>query len=266
MIPRPERYKRNVAMTLTSRLSEAAIRHVETLECGRSDVIAARLYAFHRFPTTLAWRALFASGAATAKYLGIARHPSLRRDWSFIDIASNNWFAWRRAGPDGDAESRFKLYVSPHCSDLPEVLASAIQAFTEGGATAFKVGTGADGIVRPDKLIGYFPDMKMLDRTAGILTNALAGARAHGVPFTCQLDLDGVLSWGVDPPKFSLSGDTLSWRQWITQYLARWMLEDGRTVASRSASDHALRRLQQAGVDVTTWTPVVPIWTATVDG
>jgi hypothetical protein len=247
-------------MSLTSRLSMAALQHVEAFESDDQAFMAERFYAYHTFPATGAWRARLTSRSETAAYIGIARHALLRREWISVNVSSDNWFSWhRRSEPLASEVARFKFYVSPHCSDLAGVFAAVVCVFTEEGAASFKVGNGLNGLLRPDKMVGYFPSLAALTRAADALRKLVAGAQVHGVPFSCQLDVAGLLSWGVDPTKPIFMGDPFSpsWRRWVAARLAALFLE-GRRLAITDVSSYALGRLGAEGVDVSSWALLDP--------
>jgi hypothetical protein len=108
--------------------------------------------------------------------------------------------------------------------------------------------------LRPDKLIAYFRDPDTLARAAAGLEKLVAGARVHGVPFSCQLDATGLLSWGVDPIASARASDGAanSWRRWVAGRLAS-LFAEGRKLASDDVSEYALDRLSAEGVDVRRW-------------
>jgi hypothetical protein len=242
-------------MNLISRLSMAALQYVEAFESDDQDFMAERFYAYNTFPATRAWGARLASRPDTAAYIGIARHPVLRREWVPVNLRSDSWFAWRRRFEVGSAAApRFKLYVSPHHNDVPDVFASIAHVFTEEGAVTFKVGNNLSGLLRPDKMVGFFADFAALVRAAGALGERVACAKAHGVPFSCQLDGAGLLSWGLDPLQSEGASDGLpsSWRLWLSARLAALFLE-ARKLGIGDVTNYALEHLSADGVDVHSW-------------
>lgn len=240
--------------SLTSRLSQAALQYVEAFESDDPVFMAERFYAYYTFPASRAWRARLASRRETASFIGIVRQRVLRVEWTSANVESDSWFAWRRPDPNSSAAPRFKLYVSPHCGDLPEVFAVAARVFTESDAVAFKVGNSAGGVLRPDKLIAYFANYSALAHAASALEKLVPGARVHGVPFSCQLDATGLLSWGVDPitPANAGDGGAISWRRWVAARLASRFVE-GRKSAASDVAQYALDALGAEGVDVGRW-------------
>jgi hypothetical protein len=149
----------------------------------------------------------------------------------------------------------YKLYLSPEPEHLADGLGRLLTALS--GAHAFQVKVGADawGLLRPDKVVAYFPSFERLSELAFALTEALAGIPAQGVPFTSEIAGDGLLSWGVDPPGWALpGGGRESWRVWLVRQLARGFL-DARTAGEERPWEFACERLRLAGVDTGSWTP-----------
>jgi hypothetical protein len=127
---------------------------------------------------------------------------------------------------------------------------------------AFKVGADAAGLLRPDKMVAYFDNFEALAAVADSLADALAGVSAHGVPFSAEITSDGLLSWGVDPPREERppgwSGGQ-SWRLWVTNRLAGALLA-ARGQGVEEPWRFALERLRVEGVDVERWVPASSLW------
>lgn len=249
-------------------LSRAALRYGQALAVDDPLLLSWRLYAYNHRPLTPRWKRLLPSREAVERYLGIApgddRRKLLDRRWT--PTGSTAWLSWR-ARSRGTAASApaagptWKLYVSP----LPEVLAegfsAVLEALTDGRATHFKVGADAAGLLRPDKIVAYFPTFERLAAAAETVTRRLDGAPAQGVPFTSEIGAGGLVSWGVDPADEGARGPGESWRLWLTQRLARALLS-----ARAAAADgiepwrFAVDRLRLEGVDTDTWTPGALMW------
>jgi hypothetical protein len=256
-------------------LSLAALRYGQALAVDDPLLLSWRLYCFHRRPLTPSWKRLLATADAVEAHLGIAPGGSARRlldrSWSRTAPAEG-WLSWRArarrgAHPDplGAADApTWKLYVSP----MPEVLAGSfgeiLEALTEARAGQFKVGADAVGLLRPDKIVAYFPSFERLATAAETLAGRLAGAPAQGVPFTSEIRGGGLLSWGVDPPRSQRSwSEGESWRLWLTHRLARALLTARRAPAADPAVEpwhFALERVRLEGVDTATWTPGALLW------
>jgi hypothetical protein len=247
-------------------LSRQALRFAQALPIDEPAALAARLYGYHRLPLTPRWRRLLPDAAAQARYLGTAAGgpaaAALGRDWVALPPAPT-WLSWWRRSHRGFAPGAptYKLYVSP----TPEALsgggfAAIAAALAAAGAIQFKVGADAAGLLRPDKIVGYFADFAALGEAATLLRERLDGAPAHGVPFTAEIGADGLLSWGLDPsPADGLPWTGAeSWRLWLAQRLARALLSGRAAAAGRELPEpwrFAVERLRLEGIDTDTWTP-----------
>jgi hypothetical protein len=245
-------------------LSLAALRYGQALALTDPLRLSLRLYSFNRQPLTPAWKRQLPDAAAVERHLGIApggpHRRLLDRSWSRTG-PSEAWLSWRRRGVDSSgplsaAGATWKLYVSPAPEALAEGFGRVLDALAAVRAPHFKIGSSAAGLLRPDKMVAYFPSFERLAVAAEALTERLAGTPAQGVPFTSEIGGDGLLSWGVDPPAGSQWSGHESWRLWLTHRLAVALLAgkiDG--AAGVEPWRFALERLRLEGVDTDTWTP-----------
>jgi hypothetical protein len=256
-------------------LSAAALRYGQALALGDPSLLAWRLYSYNRQPLTPRWRRLLPTPEAMARHLGIdargAHRKLLDRAWTPVEMAG--WLAWlarpRRGREDPTGASgraggpTWKLYVSPRAEALAEGFGAVLEALTAARATQFKVGSDANGLLRPDKVVAYFPSYERLAEAAASVLARLDGVPAQGVPFTAEIGGGGLLSWGVDPPddeRSVLGGGRESWRVWVAHRLA-WAL-----IAARPQEKtiepwrFALERVRLEGVDTATWTPGAALW------
>ena len=158
------------------------------------------------------WRRLLPDTAAHARYLGISDGgpalAALAQAWSSLP-SSSHWMFWtargkRRASSSGRS---YKLYVSPKPESLSgDGFAQIVSALTAARATSFKTGAGVTGMLRPDKIVGYFADFESLGEGASRIGERLDGMPAHGVPFTAEIGGDGLVSWGVTRRVATLPG------------------------------------------------------------
>ncbi|MFY9826913.1 MAG: hypothetical protein WAM82_36505 [Thermoanaerobaculia bacterium] len=212
-------------------LSRAALRYGQSLALDDPLRLSLRLYGFNRRPLTPAWKRLLPEAAAVERHLGIApggpHRRLLDRSWSRSG-SSEAWLSWRWRGVDaggdggrlGGAGATWKLYVSP----VPEALAGRfgriLDALAAARAPQFKIGLDAAGLLRPDKLVAYFPSFERLAAAAEALTGRLGDTPAQDVPFTSEIAAGGLLSWGVDPPAEGPWSGRESWRLWLTLAIA----------------------------------------------
>jgi hypothetical protein len=152
----------------------------------------------------------------------------------------------------------YKLYVSPALDGMPEASAAVAGSLTTSpGARGFKVARDLVGLCRPDKIVAYFDRMDDLRHGASRIVEELAGTPAHGVPFTAAITLDGLVSWGVDPPSNRVA--RTSWRAWVVERLAEYLRAAGQD-EDVEPWRFALERLRLAGVDTDSWVPAHGIW------
>lgn len=248
-------------------LSLAALRHAQALPVADVSRLSWSLYAFNRHPLTPLWRRTLPSAEAVEQHLGIdpgGRNRG-RLDRSWVRLPTDGWLSWGTRGrdrtPGSWAGATYKLYVSPAPEALAESCGAVLDALAEARAYQFKIGQDAAGLLRPDKIVAYFHGFDPLARAAGIVEGCLGGTAAQGVPFTSEIGGDGLLSWGVDPPRDESAGERESWRLWLTRRLARAILDARRSEGEGGEPwRFAVERLRLEGVDPTTWTPGALLW------
>jgi hypothetical protein len=235
-------------------LSVQAIRTTAALPTSDAASLARRLYAYGSVPRSPHIERDFGPGDDPLLVLGLGSGGAVRSQLLRVYDAFTHpgWIAFTRTSGEPRRAPRYKLYVSPR----PEALANAFpiiaDVFSSHGVRSFKVGRGAPGLLRPDKIVSYFDDWSHLASVADVLGKALAGCAAQGVPFTAGLDGQGLLSWGMDPPP-PPNGPVASWRSWVTGRVAAAI------VAVRSPGQDpagaVLERLAAQGV--VPWRPTV---------
>jgi hypothetical protein len=248
-------------------LSLAALRYGQALSLGDPVQLSWRLYTYHHRPLTPRWKRLLATPEAVQRFLGIASGGVSRRslDRSWTPTGAAPWLSWR-ARPRGSGEgsvsggTTWKLYVSPLPEALPEGFGAVLDALTAGRADRFKVGADAAGLLRPDKIVAYFPSFERLAQAADVVLRRLGGAPAQGVPFTSEIGGAGLVSWGVDPAAETPWSEGASWRLWLTSRLARALLSARSGAGGVEPWQFALDRIRLEGVDTDTWTPGALVW------
>jgi hypothetical protein len=257
------------------RLSLDALRYGQSLGLADPMVLSSRLYGYNREPLSPFWSRILADAESVADYLGI-REGSLRvlldREWSRVPnpAANDGWLAWqsRRVGTRaafGDrTKIQCKLYVSPKTDHMPQVFPLILAALNRTWVRHVKVGKDAPGLLRPDKMVAYFDSYNDLIDASELLQKELLGCPAHGVPFTAELDGEGLLSWGVDPTADEHALPWIgreSWRLWVTNRLAVALIAASMgNTSNLEPWQFALRRLQFEGVDTRSWTPAGTEW------
>ena len=248
-----------------AQLSADAISYVASLDAITTSEAAMRLYMYNRVPCTPILQRQFASDASILAYLTGETNVFrlLEKNW-VRDAGQQAWLVWHNGEPA--VHHRFKLFVSPVLQDLPHTFQVAMDAFLRVRCAHFKVGRTAFGLLRPDKFVGYFDTLEQVREAAELIRASSAGISAHGVPFTAAIDAEGLVSWGMDPPRFEQVmawQEYQSWRQWVTERIAVYTLS-ARESGAESAADFARQRINLDGVDTSTWSPNLAIWRGSV--
>jgi hypothetical protein len=251
-------------------LSNAALQYGERLLLNDPPQLAGRLYGFGRQPVTPKWRRLLADGPAVLSFLGAGVGTNLRRrldsGWQEAsDRKTSGWLVWsnRLRSKSEMRGAHCKLYVSPAVTEMPQVFPVVLKV-ASAQIDRFKIGSDAAGLLRPDKMVLYFPNQERLFAIASELASLLKGTAPHGVPFSAEITSDGLLSWGMDPPqseRILAWQEPESWRLWVVRRLAAAMIAAQTDAQSSIApGQFALERLRHDGVDVDDWTPSASIW------
>ena len=254
----------------SSRLSHDALLHAQDLETTDPQPLAMALYRYNHIPITPFWRTRFANRDAILAYLGADRgtlRALLQREWNASE--GTGWLNWssRTSFVRSRADVTYKLYVSPRPERIREAFEILVRVISDFHAIPFKIGNGAAGLLRPDKIVAYFTSREQLGEVADLLRQQLDGCEPHAVPFTAGLDDRGLLSWGVDPPENERVLQWLgreSWRLWLVHRLGNALSIAKRARSSAAAEPwrFALERVRRHGVDVETWTPSPTLWSA----
>lgn len=252
-----------------AQLSRDALLHAQDLETRNPADLTTALYLYNRIPLTPFWQTRFAGATAILGHLGVERgamQALLDREWTGPQEILG-WLAWAPRAQQRRADSgvTYKLYVSPRPERIRDAFEIVVRVLAGFPGTPFKLGNSAAGLLRPDKLVAYFPTREELDDAAGALGSELAGCDAHGVPFSAGLDERGLLSWGVDPPDQERGLRWLgrdSWRTWLARHLgsALAVAKAARTPEAVEPWLFAVDRARRHGVDVRTWTPSATLW------
>jgi hypothetical protein len=252
-------------------LSRDALRYGASLRLSEPDELAARLYGFGAVPVSPTWSRRLAGSDDVLRFLGAGPGTALHRRLATrftreAEPEAASWLSWSRPArrSPGPNDPMYKLYLSPRPDDLPEAFTRLVDVLLEHDHLQFKVGAGALGVLRPDKLVVYVESREALQPLAEALAERLASLAPQGVPFSAEIAGDGLLSWGMDPPRsarlLAWQGYD-SWRLWMVRRLASAMI-----AAQRDATEddevcrHAVERLRLDGVDVDDWTPSNGTW------
>lgn len=252
-----------------SALSRAALHLATSVPIEDPARLSAWIYGFNTIPLGPAWLRRLCSAERLLELLELQEGGRNQRRLAadFVSSPHAAWHGWARR--DGEAPGAgghlgYKLYVSPHPRALVEAFDAVVTVLVESGVSAFKLGRGPSGLLRPDKLVAYLDGWDSLHKLAVSMEAALAGVPAQGVPFTAPLTDDGLLSWGMDPPPRARAGGwgpAESWRFWLTNQLARALLHArSRGADAEQSQAYAATRLRLEGVDTELWVPADALW------
>ncbi len=247
-----------------ARLSLESLQYADAIRLTDPKLIAVRLYRYNTVPASPSIHRRFATTEAVARYLDVTSpttagvtpniQPGLAR-------YGKPWLTWTRKQTTASATS-YKLYVSPTLDYVRPALCETLRLFANWEPVSCKVGRDLGGLLRPDKLVVYFTSYAELTEAAADLAAALDGVPAQGVPFTAELAGDGLLSWGIDPPRrhqlLGWRGGEPSWRGWLTNRLALAILSAHESEEAPEAPrpwEYALARVALDGVNIERWTP-----------
>jgi hypothetical protein len=256
-------------------LSTAALRYGQALAALPVVVLAGRLYSYGQRPVSPALKRRMPDVRAVDEFAGIAPDGPVGRTLGAAGWVERRqdagggvapWRFWapgtgRRERRNGQSGAMYKLYVSPTLDGMPETVAAVAGSLaTSPGVRGFKVARDVIGLCRTDKIVGYFDRLEDLRHGASRIVEELAGTSAQGVPFSAAITLDGLVSWGVDPP--SDGAARTSWRAWVVERLAEYLRAGGQGEDAGEVEpwQFALERLRLAGVDTDTWVPASGIW------
>jgi len=233
-------------------LSERALHLAAGLKVAETARLARWLYRYGTVPRSPEIERNFGHGDDPMAVLGLTPGGAARQtlEYSYQVTTYPGWLSFARETLPIISQAACKLYVSPQPAELAEAFPVIADVFARMKVRSFKVGRGIEGLLRPDKIVAYFDDRDALHRVAQALARRLANCAAQPVPFTTEAGGGGLLSWGTDPP---LGGNTLSWRSWITQQLAKG-LKMARPATDFDAVAAALRHVAEQGVELRTWT------------
>lgn len=248
-----------------AQLSADAIAYIAALEGLSASQAAVRLYMYNRIPATPWLQRKFANDDAIIDYLAGESNSTRQLEKHWVrELSQESWLMWRRAG--SSSHLIFKLFISPFVDGLPQSFQVALDAFRHVKCSHFKVGRTAFGLLRPDKFVAYFASLEQLKEAAELIRASTSGISAQGVPFTGAIDSEGLVSWGMDPPRFEQVmawQEHQSWRQWVTERVAVYALAAKESGAG-NVLDFVLQRISLDGVDPTTWSPNLTIWRGSV--
>jgi hypothetical protein len=223
-----------------------------------------RLYFYGRYPFTPEWQSSYLSISNVLRFLDLdaGNDESISDIWAMTmpSLPQNPWIGFTpRSLPPTLTDTMYKLYVSPSPRELPIALAAVRQLLaSEHSHLFFKCAGEAQHFLRPDKLVIYTDTLDDLVLLAEALALRLEGCQSHPVPFTAPVKDEGLLSWGIDPPRGARhDAERTSWRVWICKELALSLIQarDDGLETPEDAYSFSVDRLTSRGVDPRTWAP-----------
>lgn len=246
---------RSSAAGRLARLSLAGLRLAAASDIAEPAGLARWLYRFGIAPRGSPLERNLGPDDDPMAVLGLATGGAARRVLAEHYEATSfpGWFSFARSESSTSMTPTCKLYVSPRVDALGDAFPEIVAAFERAHVRSFKVGRGIYGLLRPDKIVAYFDDVRRLTDVAHAIEGRLQGCPVQGVPFTAEVAGDGLVSAGVDPP---FVHELSSWRAWVTTTLAAALVE-AKALRSCDAVGAALAAIKRAGVDPETWSPTV---------
>ena len=252
-----------------AKISLQSIHYAYWMNIKDIKILAAKIYTAHTQPIDSRKRNAFFTTQGIFDFLVPAADKELNFLLNENWLAGNNgvnpaWLSWnskkhKRSSLDAKTQPNLKLYISPRYEDFPAVFKKSLSILSTTSAFSFKTGATIAGLLRPDKMVVYFENERDLHFAASLLKPALGEFNAQGVPFSCQLDEKGLLSWGMDPPGKSSNNDPngSSWRYRISYQLAVAIIEAKNEGLTLSECLSFLKyKLEKIGVNMKNWSPL----------
>lgn len=233
--------------------------------------LACRLYFHNRIPVTREWLGRFPDESAMLKFLKLrldgtwpgmpsSVRPAAVHSGKEPDSAKRYWRCWDISGSPRlkpGTQTVFKVYlcVRPEAADI--LLHHALRSLPGSGASRLKIPRTAQGLLRPDKFVVYFASRRDAEAFGRRVAADARLVPPQPTPFTAPLDDIGIASMGADPPSFmeAMPGqERSSWRFWVSQRLARAILNVRRSPSADPVSD-VLAAVKSSGVDPEAWLP-----------
>ena len=267
---KPEVFNLCLPVDNTLAISLQALAYGYQLRGLTAGEMAERLYTFNTIARDEKIKEPFFAKQTVINWLvaGFAAEElaQLTEQWLFCDPSENfPWFSWQKQKRPGFFSSQhspcFKLYINSIIDQVPAVFQKTVPVLTAGHALSFKIAATPQGLFRPDKMVAYFENKPSLMQTALYLEKELKGFAAQCVPFTCQLDQEGLLSWGLDPSQTDVFAliEGGSWRTAATDQLALAVLQaQAQNISWEEALPFIRAKLFAAGINMNDWSPLQP--------
>jgi hypothetical protein len=251
-----------------SKLSMGAIQYALLLHDLDMRSLSRKLYTFNTTPWNEYAKSKFYAEHSIKEFLFPSANKEINNLLSEFWLSNLSegkyWLSWWKKKANEDFlitsdKPTFKLYISPVINDLPKVFQRVIPILSASSVFNFKIGGNIEALLRPDKMVVYFENRKELMETASLLKKELKGYKSQGVPFTSQIDEQGILSWGVDPADSAVLStiEAGSWRLKVTDQLALAILQAQKDRLNLQLSIQFIRKkLLSVGINTESWTSI----------
>jgi hypothetical protein len=234
-----------------SAVSALALQYALAVRHLKPSVLAQRLYAFNSLPAVRSEAQDHAADFAACTGVDVNDPSPHMGGFAWTLERDSGWLYFRRGASRG---GRFKVYLCPKSQDIHKVIPTFAEVLGRNGGV-FKMAFPRDFLVRPDKIIAYFPTFQELQQGLSAMVGLTREARVQAVPFSAPVPKMPLLSWGVDPPSRSMR-KARSWRSWLTVQVAECVQGIPAAKTSIEALDHLKAALQLRDIDPVSWLPL----------
>lgn len=262
-------FENHIVPNHLSKLSMEAIQYALLIKDPDLRSLSQQLYTFNTTPWDANTKSGFYAKHSIKQFLfpdsSIELNNLLSSHWESNNLSEKKYWLswWKKKSIDNYGISSnkptFKLYISPAIVDLPKVFEVSVRILSASAVFSFKIGGNVEALLRPDKMVVYFENFVSLMETATLLKKELTGYKTQGVPFTSQIDEQGMLSWGVDPADSDVLSaiEAGSWRMKVTDQLALAILQAQKDKLNLQQAIPFIRaKLLSAGINTESWTSI----------
>jgi hypothetical protein len=235
-----------------SAVSALALQYALAVRHLKPSVLAQRLYAFNSLPAVRSEAQDYAADFAAATGVDVNDPSPPIGGFAWTVQRESGWLYFRRGAARA---GRFKVYLCPKPRDIHKVISAFAEVLGRNGGV-FKMAFPRASLVRPDKIVAYFPAFRGLQQALAAVADRLPrDASVQAVPFSAPVGGAPLLSWGVDPPNLSARKST-SWRSWLTTQVAECVhgIPPGKSPVE--ALEHLKAALKLRDIDPVGWLPV----------
>jgi hypothetical protein len=204
-------------------ISQDAIKYAWVLRHQSVDELVSRLYGYGTMPRNPMLDATLKTNQGALSWLKEKNDIFGLKGFEINYHSSINiekdayWLYWQIKKLKQEQSLKYKIYISPLPGQTQEVFGTVLKTCNELLVPAFKIGSTANGIHRPDKIVLYFSNQHALKEASQKLYRQLHQLPAQGVPFTFPVSVGGMLSWAIEPAEVEAE----SWRIFVAKAIAK---------------------------------------------